>query len=163
VSLEALRAAAVSELTSAVAKRAGPAAAGRRVYCIELSCDGGQQYFPPLITLGFESDRAALSEPELAFRPMLGRGLTVDLPDPDALVACRQLDQEARGSQRGAAVGMLRETAAALTRHDWAGIVEVTDDFVAFAIDPEFDDLESVLATGAGRDRIAAWKAAGWL
>lgn len=163
-SLEALRTAAVAELTSAVVELAGSAAAGQRVYCLELSYNGGQQFFPPLITLGFERDRATLREPDLAFRPMLGRGLTVELPDPDSLEACRQLDQEARGRQRGtAAVRTLRETAAALTRHDWAGVLDVTDDFVAFAIDPEFDDLEEALAASVGRDRIASWKAVGWL
>jgi hypothetical protein len=164
VSLEALRTAAVAELTSAVVELVGLAAAGERVYCLELSYDGGQQFFPPLITLGFERDRASLSEPDVAFRPMLGRGLTVELPEPDALEACRQLDQEARSRQRGAVgVRMLREAAAKLTRHDWVGVLEVTDDFVAFAIDPEFDDLEDALAASVGRDQIAPWKAAGWL
>ena len=52
---------------------------------------------------------------------------------------------------------------AALSRHDWSGELDVTDDFVAFAIDPELDDLEQALSASASHDRVAAWRARGWL
>lgn len=42
-------------------------------------------------------------------------------------------------------------------------LVEVTDDFVAFAVDPEMDDLEEALAASAPPERIADWRARGWL
>jgi hypothetical protein len=163
-SLEELRAAAVAELVPAVADVVGPAGAGERVYCVELSYQAVAQYFPPLITLGFDRLRETLDEPDLAYRPMLSGGRTVELPDPDRLEACRQFDQEVRSGQRWSlGARMLRDAAAELTRRDWTGVLDVTADFVAFAVEPELDDLEDVLAASAPPERIAAWKVRGWL
>jgi hypothetical protein len=41
--------------------------------------------------------------------------------------------------------------AAELSRYDWTGVMDVTDDFVAFTIDPEFTDIEA----GARRECAA--------
>ena len=162
--LEALRAEAVAELVPAVIDAAGSLGATGPVYCLELSYQAVSQYFPPLITLGLQRDRDRLREPDLAFRPMLSGGRTVELPDPDRMEACRQFDQEVRARQKWAlGTRMLREAATALSRHDWGGELDVTDDFVAFAIDPELDDLEEALSASASHDRIAAWRARGWL
>jgi hypothetical protein len=95
---------------------------------------------------------------------MLSGGRTLELPNPDRMEACRQFDQEVRADQEWAlGTRMLREAAAALSRHDWSGELDVTDDFVAFAIDPELDDLEQALSASASHDRVAAWRARGWL
>ena len=162
--LEELRDAAVAELVPAVIDVAESLGATGWVYCLELSYQAVSQYFPPLITVGFQQDRDRLSEPDLAFRPMLSGGRTIELPDPDGLEACRQFDQEVRAREKWPlGTRMLREAAATLTRHDWSGTLDVTDDFVAFAIDPEFDDLEEALSASASHDRIGAWRARGWL
>jgi hypothetical protein len=58
---------------------------------------------------------------------------------------------------------LLRSAAIELTRHDWTGALDVTDDFVAFAADPELSDLEQELRLAASAERIAEWKARGWL
>ena len=143
---------------------AGSLGATGPVYCLELSYQAVTQYFPPLVTLGFEADRKPLREPDLAFRPMLSGGRTVELPDPDRMEACRQFDQEVRSRGKWPlGTRMLREASAMLTRHDWRGTMDVTDDFVAFALDPELDDLEEALSASASHDRVAAWRARGWL
>lgn len=163
--LEALLDAAVAELVPAVLDTIGTGAPRERLYCVELSYREVERYFPPLITLGLERSRAGpLRDPTSVFRPLLLGGRTLDLPDPDALASCRQFDQEVRSSQRWELGGtMLRRAAAELSRRDWHGIAEVTDDFVVFATDPEFDDLEEALASSARPGDIANWKAKGWL
>lgn len=163
-SLEALRAKAVAELVPAIVDAVATAAAGERVYCVELAYQAVAQYFPPTITLGLERQRSTLREPDLAFRPMLNGGPTVELWQPDRLDACRQFDQEVRSRQRwGLGTEMLRDAAARLTSWDWTGILAVTDDFVAFAIDPEFEDLEAALTSSAPPEQLAAWKGRGLL
>ena len=162
--LDELRAAAVAELVPAVIDIAGSLGATGPVYCLELSYQAVSQYFPPLVTLGFESDRERLREPDLAFRPMLSGGRTVELPDPDRMEACRQFDQEVRArGEWPLGTRMLREAAATLTRHDWRGTLDVTDDFVAFVIDPELDELDEALSASASHEQVAAWRARGWL
>ena len=163
-SLNDLRQAAVAELVPAVIDVVAGVAGAEQLYCVELSYQAVTNYFPPLITLGLEQKRQNLRERDLAYRPMLSGGLTTELPSPDRLEACRQLDQEVRNKQRWRlGTQMLREAAAELTRHDWTGLVEVTDDFIAFAADPEVDDLEEALAASAPSERIADWRARGWL
>lgn len=163
-SLDDLRAAAVAELVPAVIEVVSRTAGADAVYCVELSYQAVGQYFPPLITLGLERQRVNLPEPDLAFRPMLSGGRTAELPSPDRLEACRQFDQEVLSAQQWAlGTRMLREAAAELTRHDWTGDVTVTDDFVAYAVDPEADDLDEALAASAPPERLAGWKARGWL
>ena len=41
--------------------------------------------------------------------------------------------------------------------------MDVTDDFVAFAIDPELDELEEAVSASASDEQVAAWRARGWL
>jgi hypothetical protein len=162
--IAALRQAAVAELVEALPRIIGAAGFGERVYCIELSYRDVERYFPPLITLGFERDRGRARDPSLVFRPLLTGGRVIELPDPDALASCRQFDQEVLTSQRWQLGGrMLREAAAALTRRDWTGVLDVTDDFVVFALDPEATELEDALAASVPRERITEWKARGWL
>lgn len=159
-----LRRTAVTQLVGAVAETVRAAAPDGPVYCLELSYQEIAQYFPPLITLGFERDRSVIREADLVFRPMLSGGRTLELPNPDSLAACRQLDQEGRGGgDWRLGERMLREAAVALTRHDWSGIMDVTADFVAFALDPEMTELEDALQASAPAESIADWKSRGWL
>lgn len=162
--IDDLRRTAVAELVRGVVELVRATAPDGPVYCLELSYQEVTQYFPPLITLGFERDRHRVREPDLVFRPMLSGGRTLELPNPDSLAACRQFDQEIRSAQTWRmGEQMLREAAGTLTRQDWTGVMEVTDDFVAFALDPEMTELESALAASASADGIAEWKVRGWL
>jgi hypothetical protein len=154
----------VAELVPAVVDLVRATTPDGPVYCLELAYREVTQYYPPLITLGFERDRRRVREPDLVFRPMLSGGRTLELPHPDSLGACRQLDQEVRSTKIWPlGERMLREAAAELTGHDWTDVMEVTDDFVAFTLDPEMTELESALAASASPDRVDEWKARGWL
>ena len=161
--IDKLRGAAVAELVAAVVGSVRAAAVAERVYCLELSYREVARYLPSII-LGLERDRAGGREPGLVYRPLLSGGRVLEVPEPDSLESFRQFEQEVRSSQRWElGAPMLRAAAAELTRRDWTGVLEVTDDFVAFADDPEFADLEQALAASAPSERIAEWKARGWL
>jgi len=163
-SMTTLREAAVAELVGTLPGIVAAARIRDRAYCIELGYRNVEQYFPPLVTVGLERDRLSARDPSVVYRPLLNGGRTIDFPDPDALAACRQFDQEVLSSSRWELGGrMLGEAAAELTRRDWTGALDVTDDFVVFAIDPMMDDLEEALAKSAPTDRIASWRDAGWL
>jgi hypothetical protein len=164
LTLDELRSAAVAELVPAVVHAIRTAAPGERLYCVSLLYQEVAQYFPPLIVLGLERERARISDPSLVFYPLLSGGISLELPNPDRLTSCRQLDQEVRSSQNWElGKELLRSAAIELTRHDWTGALDVTDDFVAFAADPELSDLEQELTFAASAVRIAEWKARGWI
>ena len=165
--LDALRVEAIAELVPAIVDAVRHAAIAERAYCLELGYRAVSQHYPPLITVGLDDHRAGLrrdQDLDLAYRPVLLGGRGVELRDPDRLKSCRLYDQEVRAAERWEeGRRMLREAAAELTKKDWRGILEVTHDFLAFAIDPEMDDLETALAASVGQQQIAAWKARGWL
>lgn len=164
LTLDELRNAAVAELVPAVVLAIRKAAPGERLYCVNLLYQEVAQYFPPLIVVGLERERARIADPSLVFYPILSGGLTLELATPDRLEACRQFDQEVRSSENwGLGKELLRDAARELTRHDWTGALDVTDDFVAFASDPELSDVEEELRVTTPPERIAAWKANGWL
>ena len=60
---------------------------------------------------------------------------------------------------------ILREVAAALSHHDWTGKLNVTPDFVVFAIDWEMDghDMAAVFEASVSKEQIEEWKEKGWL
>jgi hypothetical protein len=164
LTLDELRNAAVAELVPAVVHAIRNAAPGERLYCVSLLYQEVAQYFPPLIVLGLERERARISDPSLVFLPIVSGGLTVELANPDRLASCRQLDQEVRSSGNWElGKELLRGAAIEITRRNWTGALNVTDDFVAFAADPELSDLDEELSVAASAERIAEWKARGWL
>ena len=69
------------------------------------------------------------------------------------------------GEKWALATAVLRQVAVALTRFDWSGTLEVTQDFVVFAIDWEMegDDLAAVLGASASEEQIQEWAKKGWL
>jgi hypothetical protein len=90
----------------------------------------------------------------------------LEITDPDTLEICGQLEQEIQaGSKWDTATCILRDVTAALTRHDWSGILDTTPDFVIFAIDWEMegDDLAAVLGASASQEQLREWKDKGWL
>ena len=164
LTLDELRNAAIAELVPAVVHAIRKAAPGERLYCVSLLYQEVAQYFPPLVVLGLERERARIGDPSLVFYPLLSGGISLELPNPDRLISCRQFDQEVRSSQRWElGKALLRGAALELTRHDWTGALDVTDDFVAFAADPELSDLEEELSLVAPAERVTEWRARGWL
>jgi hypothetical protein len=164
LTLDELRNAAIAELVPAVVHAIRNAAPGERLYCVSLLYQEVAQYFPPLVVLGLERERARIGDPSLVFYPLLSGGISLELPNPDRLTSCRQFDQEVRSSQRWElGKALLRGAAHELTRHDWTGALNVTDDFVAFAADPELSDLEEELSLVAPAERVTEWRARGWL
>jgi hypothetical protein len=140
---------------------------------IELSYRAVSRYFPPLIFLGFDDDRQRLLAsgypPDRcsAFAPaLMGQIRYLEINDPDTLEICSQLESEIQAVQKWPiATGILRDIAAALTRYDWNGILEITPDFVIFAIDWEMegDQLPAVLGASVSKEQLQEWKAKGWL
>jgi hypothetical protein len=142
-------------------------------YCIELSYRSVTNYFPPGIILGPETYRQNLlnsNNPEAryyVFTPIFHRPEQwLQITDPDALEYCGLLEQEIQAKSRWeTATNILRDVAAVLTRYDWTGILDITPDFVVYAIDHEMegDDLGNVLSASASNEQLLEWKKKGWL
>ncbi len=168
-----IRAAGTEKLVQAIIARVRAASIRDQVYCIELSYQAVSHYFPPLIVPGLESDRAKLlnsGDPDARYRifaPVLqNRERFLEIHDPVILAICDRLEQEIQAGQKWTVgTDILRHVAAALTRYDWTGILEITPDFVVFAIDHEMegDQLGNVLSASASKELIKTWKQKGWL
>lgn len=168
-----IREAATQRMIEAIAERLRTENIVEKLCYIELSYQAVSHHFPPSIVLGLESDRQRLLEsgnPDAryyVFAPVLtGQSRWLEITDPDTLEICSQLEQEIQvGNKWDTATRILRDIAAALTRHDWRGILDITPDFVVFAIDWEMegDHLAAVLAASASKEQIREWKEKGWL
>jgi hypothetical protein len=145
----------------------------QKLCCIELSYQSGSNYFPPIIFLGFDEDRQrslASKDPVDQFSVfasgLMGPIRNLEIDDPDTLEICGQLENEIQSGQKWrTATSILRDVAAALTRYDWNGILDTTDDFVIFAIDweAEGDQLEAVLGASVSKEQLREWITKGWL
>jgi hypothetical protein len=145
----------------------------QKLCCIELSYQSVSHYFPPIIFLGFDEDRQrslASKDPVDQFSvfasALMGPIHNLEIDDPDTLEICGQLENEIQSGQKWrTATSILRNVAATLTRYDWHGILDTTDDFVIFAIDweAEGDQLEAVLGASVTKEQLREWKTKGWL
>ncbi|MBN1200584.1 MAG: hypothetical protein JXJ20_01890 [Anaerolineae bacterium] len=170
-SFKSIREATTNKLVEAVIERLRAEAITDTLCCIELAYRTVTNHFPPYIMLGPQGRRQALldsGDPDArfwVFTPgMYDQSLWLEITDPATLQLCQQMEQEIQMGQRWeTATDILRDVAAALTRHDWSGILDVTPDFVVFAIDHEMDDLVEALSASVSQEQIAAWQAKGWL
>jgi hypothetical protein len=171
---QSMRTAAVAKMIDATIERLRTAQITERLYCIELAYQAGEHHFPPSIVLGLESHRQQLlasGDPDARyslFAPVMearpDNDLWLEITDPDTLTLCQRLEQEIQISEKWTtATRILREVAATLTHYDWTGILDVTPDFVVFAIDPEIDNLETALRASVSKEQIWEWKKQGWL
>jgi hypothetical protein len=170
---KSIREAATQRMIEAIVERLDAENINEKLCCIELSYQAVCHHFPPSTILGLESDRRRLLDsgnPDAqycVFAPaLMGQMHWLEITDPDTLEICSQLEQEIQaGSKWDTAARILRDVAAALTRHDWSGILDITPDFVVFAIDWEMegDHLEEVLRACASKDQVEEWKKKGWL
>ena len=170
---KAIREAAIQKMVEAIVDRLRTERIAEKLYCIELSYQAVCRHFPPSIILGLESGRRRrLDSDDLdarydVFAPaLMGPVHWLEITDPDTLEICSQLEQEIQaGSKWDVATRTLRDVARALTHHDWAGILDVTPDFVVFPIDWEMegDHLEEVLRACARSGQVEEWRKKGWL
>jgi hypothetical protein len=168
-----IRQAATEKLVEAIVETLRAADLREPLYCIELSYLSGNRPFPPCIIPGPESRRQALlasADPgarHLLFSQVFRDPETwLEIDEPGVLEACARLEQEIEAGQRWtAATRVLRDVAATLSHRDWTGILDVTPDFVVYAIDHELegDRLEQVLRASTSADQIREWKRKGWL
>jgi hypothetical protein len=168
-----IRQAATQKLIESIVQRLRAENISEKLCCINLFYQSGSSHFPPTIFLSRDADRQKLlasNNPEAKyyiFNPgLIGEPWYLEITDPDTLEICSQLEQEIQSDQKwDAATGILREVAAALTHFNWSNILNITPDFVVFAIDWEVegDRLADVLRTSASKDQLREWKAKGWL
>lgn len=170
---QSIRKAATQKMIEAIIARLNAENIKEKLCCIELSYRAVSRHFPPFLVLGLEDDRRRLLDsgnPDAlyhAFAPaLMGQMHWLEITDPDTLEICSQLEQEIQaGSKWDTATHILRDVAAALTRHDWSGILDTTPDFVVFAIDWEMegDRLAAVLGASASQEQLREWEEKGWL
>jgi hypothetical protein len=169
---QSIRKEAVQKLVAAITARLAAAHLSEKIYALELNYQKVSQHFPPYLIPIPESYRLALAnslDPEdrwLIYCPIPEKGWFYALDDPAILGTCQLLEQEIQAGEKwDTATAILREIAAQLTRQDWTGIVDVTPDFVAYALDPELegDQMVEVLRSSVSQKQINEWKAKGWL
>jgi hypothetical protein len=170
---KSIREAATKKMIEAIIERLRAENISEKLCCIELIYQSGLSYFPPPIFIGRDEDRQQLlagNNPDARyylFAPgLMGESRYLEITNPGTLEICSQLEQEIQTSQKwDTAVGILRDVAAALTRFDWSEILDVTPDFVVFAIDWEMegDHLAEILGASASKDQLREWKAKGWI
>ncbi len=169
---KSIRQNAVKKMVRAIIEKLRSENIREKLYCIALSYRAITNYFPPLIIAAPESYRnkllASNNKDELScmFIPVLQNSEEhcYQITDPETLEACRQLEQEIKmKSKWDTATEILYEVACTLSHYDWTGILNVTPDFVVFAIDYEMDDLTTALRESTSEEQIYKWKQKGWL
>jgi hypothetical protein len=167
-----LRKAATQKLVAAIIQRVKAAAVREKVYCIELSYQRVSASFPPALIVTPERYRLKMTQSGdpgdrfCIFSPIFEPAWFLTLEDPETLELCQMLEHEIQAGERwDTATDILRDVAAILTRYDWSAILEVTPDFVVFALDPEMegDQIEAVLSRSVPPSQIREWKERGWL
>jgi hypothetical protein len=127
---------------------------------------------PPTLAIGLEEERRDWIEE-------LGRGtkdmiwnypefkhtdVTPPWKDAELLAACELFNQQvAVGGKSNRARKLLNEIARELASADWSQTFDVTDDFVVFALDYEYEDFRANLKASVSPQRLALLKDRGWL
>jgi hypothetical protein len=167
-----MREEATQKLVEAIIQRVKAAKIPEKLYCLELSYLKGGYHFPPCIIPVPESYRLKLvqsrdpSERFSIFCPIAEQDWFLTMDDPETLEMCQILEQEIQAGEKwDTATGILRDVARILTQHDWTNILNVTPDFVVFALDPEMegDRLVEVLSSSVSKQQIQEWVDKGWL
>ena len=84
--------------------------------------------------------------------------------DADLMRACELFNQQvAVGGNSNRARKVLNDVARELGATDWSGAFDVTEDFVVFALDYEYEDFRANLKAGVGPERLAVLKERGWI
>lgn len=166
-----IRANATQKLAEAIIRRIKTAIIQERIYCIQLNYRKFAEQFPPFIIAIPESYRLEIlkspqNDRSNIFFPIFEDQWSHTIDDPETLEMCQFLEQEIRASEKwDEATGILRDVAAILTRHDWSGILDITPDFVVFALDPELEgeNMREILSDSVSQQQIQEWQDKGWL
>lgn len=167
-----MRAEATLKLVDAIVQKVKEAHIEDTVYGVELYYRECGPYFPPVIVVMPERYRSALlqsADPGAKisiFVPIPEKEWIYEIDDGETLETCQILEQEIQAKERwNVARQILRDVAARLTRFDWNGSLNLTPDFVAYALDPELegDHIADVLRASASTEQIQEWRKKGWL
>jgi len=152
------------------------------VYCVAITYCGEQFFWPTTMYVGTESLRSRLREDENAehrFKALVPDAwgeprLRARLWSPAAHERASELQLRAlqlidspnvllEGELLRPARELLQRVAARLMRIDWTPIVQVTDDFIVYAMDDsgDFDASEDIRAS-VPAERVALWKVQGY-
>jgi hypothetical protein len=135
------------------------------VYCLVLHYL--EHFSSPTLMLGLETDRQALIReygPEARYYLWMPVAPYIEIDDPAHQEENALFDQQiALTEQWGRGRAMLRGVAAELMRLRWDGILNVTPDFVVYAMDYECDDLLESMAASVPRERLIEFQLKGWL
>jgi hypothetical protein len=136
-----------------------------QVYCLVLHYL--DHFSSPTLMLGLESDRQALiREHGSDVRYYLWMPVVpyLEITDPTHFEENALFDQQiALTEQWGRGRAMLRAVAADLMRLRWDGLLNVTPDFVIYAMDYECDDLLDSMAASVPRKQLIEFQLRGWL
>ena len=122
------------------------------VYCVALVYDKeSDSCLPPLLGLGRESERMAWRQKygqqakDFVWNPaefFLFDQPHLSINDRDLLQACKLFNQKVSAEENcSAARQLLNNVAAKLMRFEWSKVLNVTPDFVVYAVDLELTDL----------------------
>lgn len=155
-----------SRLLRAIPESLATAHVPGRVYCLALLYH--DRYAPPDLVAGLERDRDAVLRRqggEARYHIWVPAEAWVQVQDPPCEPEYSLFEQRIRTTDRGWETGrdMLRRVAGGLARRDWAGVLDVTPDFVAYAADYEADDIDQAIAASNEPGRVAELRAKGWL
>lgn len=140
------------------------------VYSLVLAWGPGQQgSLPPSIGLGLDSERQdwlqtdGKEAKEYLWNPAEYQNF-LEIRTESVEQACRALNQECQLKDSWKLANqMLNELARELNAIDWTGILQTTDDFVAYAVDFELTHLRDNLKYSAGPMLVKMFEQRCWL
>jgi hypothetical protein len=157
-------------LKKAVVDRVRSARISGPVYSLVLAWDPGQQEsLPPSIGIGLDNERQTWIRSQgkeakwYLWNPAEYENFLAIRTD-EVEQACRAVNQECRLRDSWKdAERVLNALARELGEMDWTGILQTTDDFVAYAIDLQLTQLRRNLKYSARPDLVKTFQQRGWL
>lgn len=143
-------------------------------YCVLLVYDAENDFFPPSIAVGLDSERQrfvqehARSAAEYIWNPAEFQNFnlsSLEFKVPETLRACELLNQLLQAKDSGApAKKLLNTVASELMRVNWQSILPTTDDFAIVAVDLEGQgDLARNAKQSLPPECLSMLKQCGWL
>jgi hypothetical protein len=143
------------------------------VYCVILLYTKEDAIvLPPTLAIGLEAKRRrwvkdlGRGAKEMVWNyPEFGHtDVTPAWGDTELLAACDLFNQQvAVGGNSNRARKVLNDVARELASADWSRAFDVTDDFVVFALDYEYEDFRANAKASVSPQRLAILKERGWL
>jgi hypothetical protein len=171
ISLKALEPVIRERLAAAIRNTAEAARIKQPVYCLAVAYDGeGNDMLPPCIGFGLESERQRwIKERGKEAKDMIWNPAefghyeksNTQLKDKTLDKACELYNDLLRSKENFApAIKLLNSVAVELGKADWVGKLNITPDFVAYAVDFELGDLSGNLKQSVPAATLAKLKQA---